>query len=71
MTALRVNGRPVELPGPTPLLQYLKGMGVDPRTVAVEVNERILERDEFATTELGEGDRIEIVRMVGGGRPQR
>jgi len=65
--ALRVNGRPVELPRPTPLLDYLQSLGVNPRVVAVEVNERILDRDEFALTTLAGGDVVEIVRMVGGG----
>ena len=62
-----VNGRTVELAGPTPLLDYLAGLGVDPRAVAVEVNQRILDRAEFASTTLGDGDVVEIVRMVGGG----
>ena len=64
---LRVNGRPVELAAPVALLDYLAELGVDPRAVAVELNDRILERSEFATATLGEGDVIEIVRMVGGG----
>lgn len=67
MIGLRVNGRPVELKGPTPLLAYLAQLGVDPRAVAVELNGRILERDEYAASTLGEGDQVEIVRMVGGG----
>ena len=64
---LRINGRPVELAGPVPLLDYLAQLGVDPRAVAVELNQRILERSEFAAARLGEGDVVEIVRMVGGG----
>ena len=69
MIKLRINGRDVELEGPTPLGQYLAALGVDPRAVAVELNERILERSEIADTNLGEGDIVEIVRMVGGGLP--
>jgi thiamine biosynthesis protein ThiS len=65
---LHVNGKPVDLPAPTPLLDYLRSLGVDPRAVAVEVNERILDRAEFAATTLRDGDLVEIVRMVGGGR---
>lgn len=67
MIALTVNGRPVELERPTPLLDYLARLGVDARAVAVEINERILERSEFPATTLEKGDRVEIVRMVGGG----
>jgi thiamine biosynthesis protein ThiS len=66
---LRVNGRDVELDGPTPLGDYLASLDVDPRAVAVELNERILERAELAGTTLADGDVVEIVRMVGGGLP--
>ncbi len=68
MIHLVVNGRSVELEGPTSLLTYLAGLGVDWRAVAVEVNGRILDRGEFASTTLRDGDRVEVVRMVGGGR---
>ncbi|HYW22719.1 MAG TPA: sulfur carrier protein ThiS [Terriglobales bacterium] len=67
MIHVRVNGKPVELTGPTPLLDYLRGLGVDPRAVAVEVNGEILEREGFVLCTLEAGDTIEIVRMVGGG----
>jgi len=67
MIRLRINGREVELPGPTPLLDYLGTLGVDPRGVAVELNDRILERAELPSAVLGGGDVVEIVRMVGGG----
>ena len=67
MIKLRINGREVELEGPTSLAQYLASLGVDQRAVAVELNERILERSEIGTTSLAEGDVVEIVRMVGGG----
>jgi sulfur carrier protein len=66
--SLRVNGKPVELPGPTPLLDYVDRLGVDPRSIAVEVNGEILQRDGYAGCTLADGDAVEIVRMVGGGR---
>jgi thiamine biosynthesis protein ThiS len=64
---LVINGKHVELDQPTPLLSYLEKLGVNPRAVAVEHNGEILERSTFASTTLGEGDKVEIVRMVGGG----
>ena len=67
MIKLRINGRDVELIGPTRLVDYLSSLGVDQRAVAVEINERILERSELAATTLAAGDVVEIVRMVGGG----
>lgn len=67
MIALEVNGRPVRLPEPTPLLDYVRDLGVDPRAIAVEINGEILERDAYAGRTLEDGDVVEIVRMVGGG----
>jgi thiamine biosynthesis protein ThiS len=69
MITLQINGKSVQLEGPTPLLVYLEALGVRPRTVAVEHNGVIIERDAYATTTLIEGDAVEIVRMVGGGGP--
>jgi thiazole synthase len=65
--SLQVNGKRVELDGPTPLLAYLEKLGVSPRAVAVEHNGVILERPSYAQTTLAAGDVVEIVRMVGGG----
>jgi sulfur carrier protein len=64
---LQVNGRPVRLDAETPLLSYLAQIGVEPRSVAVELNGEILERARFPEVELRSGDAVEIVRMVGGG----
>ncbi|HEY8952396.1 MAG TPA: sulfur carrier protein ThiS [Candidatus Dormibacteraeota bacterium] len=67
MITLQVNGKKIELDGPTPLTSYLEMLGVSPRAVAVEHNGMIIERDAYATTTLRDGDVVEIVRMVGGG----
>lgn len=67
MITLQVNGKTVELDRATPLLGYLQKLGLDPRAVAVELNGQILERSAYERTTLQDGDRVEIVRMVGGG----
>ena len=67
MITLQVNGKQVELERPTPLLAYLKQLGVNPRAVAVEHNGTIIERAAYEAVTLREGDTVEIVRMVGGG----
>ena len=67
MISLQVNGKNVQLEGPTPLLEYLEKLGVNPRAVAVELNGEVLERAAYAGATLREGDHVEIVRMVGGG----
>ena len=69
MIAVQVNGRRVELNGPTALLTYLEKLGVSARAVAVELNGEIIERSAYADAKLADGDVVEIVRMVGGGAP--
>lgn len=67
MERVQVNGRAVELAEPTPLPDYLLGLGVDTRAIAVEHNGEIIQRELYATCLLRDGDVVEIVRMVGGG----
>jgi thiamine biosynthesis protein ThiS len=45
----------------------LREKGVNPKRVAVELNRRILPRENFDSTAIHEGDVIEVVRFVGGG----
>jgi sulfur carrier protein len=71
MIALRVNGKPVELPQPTPLLDYVRSLGAEPQAIAVEVNGDILPRETYSDRTLQDGDVVEIVRMVGGGAGER
>jgi sulfur carrier protein len=67
MVKVTVNGKQVALDGPTPLLDYVGRLGVDPRAIAVEVNGEILPRDRYGACTLRDSDVVEIVRMVGGG----
>jgi thiamine biosynthesis protein ThiS len=67
MIQLMVNGKRRDVEQPSSLLALLKQIGVDPRIVAVERNGEIVKRDRFGETPIDEGDRLEIVRMVGGG----
>lgn len=67
LITLQINGKKVELERPVPLVLYIEGLGINPRTVAVEHNGEIIQRAQFASVVLREGDRVEIVRMVGGG----
>ncbi len=46
---------------------FLTSLGIDPQRVAVELNLDILPKSDYATTELKEGDQLEIVHFVGGG----
>ncbi|MCH8923923.1 MAG: sulfur carrier protein ThiS [Planctomycetes bacterium] len=45
----------------------LNELGLDPRQLAVEVNLQLVPRDRHAECPLHEGDRVEVVTLVGGG----
>ncbi|AFZ13933.1 thiamine biosynthesis protein ThiS [Crinalium epipsammum PCC 9333] len=64
---LQVNGEPRTCPPQTRLPQLLEQLGLNPRLVAVEYNGEILHRQFWSETEMAEGDRVEIVTIVGGG----
>jgi len=65
--AVTINGEPRRLLGPATLLDLLAQLGLDPRTVVVELNREIVRRPRFGETVLAEGDTIELVHFVGGG----
>ncbi len=60
-----VNGTPQA--GCGTVLEQLTQMGFDAKRVAVEKNGAIVPRAEYETTSLQEGDKLEVVRFVGGG----
>jgi thiamine biosynthesis protein ThiS len=62
-----VNGEERRVPGPATLLDLLRHLGLDSRTVVVERNREIVRRPLLADTALAEGDAIELVHFVGGG----
>lgn len=64
---VKINGRTEEVEGPT-VLDLLKAKNIDPHMVAVELNARMLERDHLATTPVNEGDQVEFLFYMGGGR---
>ena len=64
---IRLNGEPLEIAGPVTISALLADLNIDPRLVAVEHNVVVVKRHMYDTTEIGEGDEIEIVKFVGGG----
>jgi len=62
-----VNGRAEQVEPGTTVAGYLAARGLDPAHVVVEINRDIAGRDTFTARELQTGDRVEILRFVGGG----
>jgi len=49
------------------LLGLIAELGLSERTIAIERNLEVVPRSQYASTLLCEGDRIEVVHMIGGG----
>jgi len=64
---LTINGRDRQLPGELSLPALLTELGVDRRMVAVAHNGDVIPRATYDDVTLHDGDRVEVVRMVGGG----
>lgn len=64
---LTLNGKARQVDGPLSLLGLVEQLGIDPRIIAVEHNGDIVKRDRYGEVGLADGDKLEIVRMVGGG----
>jgi thiamine biosynthesis protein ThiS len=62
-----LNGDSVEVTGPLTLTELLAHLGVDPRRVAVEHNLTVVKRAQYDSTQIQNGDQVEIVNFVGGG----
>lgn len=65
---LVVNGQPRDTAAESATLTALiLELGLDPGMVVAEVNGDIVKRTDFPTFSLSDGDKIELVRFVGGG----
>lgn len=64
---IQLNGASAELAAPLTLSGLLSLHKLKPETVVVEYNLRVPQKAEYDRIELGEGDRVEIVKFMGGG----
>lgn len=62
-----VNGESRELETGFALKDLLEKYDINPRSVVIEKNEVVIPREAVEKTPLEDGDKIEIVRFVGGG----
>ncbi len=64
---IHVNGEAVQVPDGTTVSELLETQGLAPRYLAVKKNLELVPRQRHAECVLEEGDRLEIVTLVGGG----
>jgi thiamine biosynthesis protein ThiS len=64
---IQVNGQWQEYGSTLSVAELIGKLAMDERRLAVELNEKILPRAQYARTPLNDQDRLEIVTLVGGG----
>ena len=64
---LVINGETRSIPVVSNVLELLRHLKVGAEGVAVELNKNIIRRRDWKETPLSNGDRVEIVQLVGGG----
>ncbi len=64
---LTINGERRESAADT-LSALVEHLGMKPDRVAIELNREIVPRGRWPETKLHDGDQLEIVQFVGGGR---
>jgi thiamine biosynthesis protein ThiS len=65
---LVINGQPRDFTPPLTLAALLQQLGMKSDRVAIELNRSIVGRDRWTETGLADGDCLEIVHFVGGGK---
>ena len=61
-----VNGEGMEVPDGLTVEGLLRHLGIRAEYTAVALNREVARKQSYATITLREGDRVEIVRPVGG-----
>ncbi|HXD31790.1 MAG TPA: sulfur carrier protein ThiS [Pyrinomonadaceae bacterium] len=64
---VQVNGESREISQEASLEELLTNLSIPRERVAIELNQKVIRRAEWANSILREGDKIEIVHFVGGG----
>jgi thiamine biosynthesis protein ThiS len=64
---IQLNGESREVRERTTLDALISELSLAPARIAIELNQRVVRRDQWSVTILAEGDRVEIVHFVGGG----
>jgi sulfur carrier protein len=65
---ITLNGQSTEIPDGTDLLGLLTLRGVASELVAIEMNEQMVPRAKREGVALKDGDVVELLKMIAGGR---
>jgi len=64
---LIVNGKNMDFPPGTTVAKMLETLDINQGRVVVQVNLKIVPKDQYGQTRLNSDDKVEIIGFVGGG----
>ncbi|RUM28059.1 MAG: thiamine biosynthesis protein ThiS [Aquifex sp.] len=69
MPKIILNGEERKIPREMTVMELLEEIGVKFREIglAVAINEEVVPKSEYTTRKVKEGDKVEVVQLVGGG----
>ena len=67
MIQIILNGKPHNIKEKTNIISLLETLSLSEKKVAIEINEEVVPRDNYAKKILSDKDRVEIVHFIGGG----
>ena len=67
MIIIYLNGEARNIPAETDLVRLLEVFSLPSKRVAIELNKKVIRRSDWPSTQVREGDNLEVVHFVGGG----
>ncbi len=67
MNKIYLNGKQTEINKDLTVEEFISTQGLNNKMIAVAINMKIIHKNDYDKTIISNGDKIEIVRPVGGG----
>ena len=67
MIKIILNGEEKKMDNNITILALLEQYNLDPKIIIIELNEMIIEKKNYDTIHLKDEDKLELIRLVGGG----
>jgi len=64
---LIINGEEKEVKDGITVLELLKELGIEEKTMAAAVDMQVVKKEDWVKRELKEGEKVEFLHFVGGG----
>ena len=62
-----INGDLKKFPQEINIVSVLESLNISSKHIAIEINESLIFRSDWKKTNLKDGDKVEIVKAIGGG----